>query len=284
MKVQIIGAGSAGTHIARACIRDGHTVSIWDKDINAKDRFLDLYRERYGLEADVDCCMSYDADLYIICTPPDTHLSVYKDLRKDAKVLIEKPLCLPIELSEFDNVSVNYNHLYAPEYLRLKELPKPQYIEVFWQESKDFIMAAHPWLRFEDSYLSDFKRGGGSAYEHSHGLAAALGLFPNLEYEEISKISVVKQYENKYDIYMKIRFFCRGVIVTVITDFVQRPAKKEIVLHYQDKIVRSDLGIPNTERNDQFLYGLRGALQPNDSFNIGKMCVKLIGECHDRRY
>lgn len=282
MIIQIIGAGSAGCHMARACVREGYTVRVFDIDKEAQHRFKSLYLDRYSEEFDGTFGMD-DADLYVIATPPDTHLQVYNHTIGGKKVIIEKPLCLPDQVHEFEKVSVNYNHLYAPEYLELKKLPKPEQIVVHWQESFHFIMAAHPWLRFEESYLSDYKRGGGSAYEHSHGLAAALGLFPDVNREDISRLVCEKKYVDNYDSYMKMRFLCRGTLVTVITDFTASPAVKSIDLIYPEKIVRSDLGIPNTDRNDQFLFGLRGALSDNNSFEIGKLCVQLIGECHDQR-
>ena len=49
--VMIIGAGSAGTHLAHACYVMGME-NIWvvDKDDAAHPRFFQLYKERYGHE------------------------------------------------------------------------------------------------------------------------------------------------------------------------------------------------------------------------------------------
>jgi len=279
MNVQIYGCGSAGCHSARAAINDGHHVTVYDSDHDAYLRFDTLYRERYKERCNVYPGQLREPDLVVIATPPATHLSIYKSLPKGARVIIEKPLCLPNEINEFENVSVNYNHLYSPEYIELTKV-MPEEIEVNWQESINFIMNAHPWLRFEDSYLSDYRKGGGSAYEHSHGLAAALGFFPDLKIEEIERLTSQKRMKGNYDEYMKIRFVCRGVLVTVTTDFVSAPAKKEIILRAGSGFVISDLGIPRQSSEEQFSLGLRGALGNNQSLNIAKIAVEIISRCH----
>lgn len=280
MKVQIVGAGSSGCHMARACIREGYSVSIWDTDINARYRFKDLYFERYGVEAKVKFEMAYDADLYIISTPPASHMPIAYTIKYGSKVLIEKPVCLATEINQhlMGDISVNYNHLYATEYLKLQAMKQPDEIEVCWQESINYIMQAHPWLRFEDSYLSDHRKGGGSAYEHSHGLAAALGLFPDVSMDEIERLKSEKRMKGMYDEYMKIRFLCRGTLVTVTTDFTSVPAKKEIKFKYGNEFITTN--IITESREDQFLYGLRGALKQNDSYRIGKLAVEIISLCH----
>jgi len=63
-------------------------------------------------------------NFYIVATPPDTHLEVAKqvvDLSSEKpKILVEKPLCLPGEVGEFDrldaDIVVNYNHLHSPAF------------------------------------------------------------------------------------------------------------------------------------------------------------------------
>ena len=46
MNIQIIGAGSAGCHMARAAQQEGHIVTVSDKN-DVQDRFQTLYQSRY---------------------------------------------------------------------------------------------------------------------------------------------------------------------------------------------------------------------------------------------
>ena len=74
MHVQIIGAGSAGCHAAKACLREDHKVNVYDTDKEAYDRFLRLYAMRYNEVPNVSFePIGNDSDLYIVATPPVTH-------------------------------------------------------------------------------------------------------------------------------------------------------------------------------------------------------------------
>jgi predicted dehydrogenase len=311
MKTQIIGAGSAGVHLSRACHKLGHETIVYDNDTSAFGRFWNLYRERY-LEDYTGYWLSSDMkiDFHIVATPPDTHFEIVEQIRKecgDVPILVEKPICLPAQLDLMQKVEVNYNHLYQPSFTQFMfmnhfalEDKKPDRIEVRWQESVDYILKAHPWIPdISKSYLGDYKRGGGSAYEHSHGLACALALFKDLKREEVTDLQVEKTYNGDYDDRMKMTFNCRGVALSVATDFTSTDVKKSILMIQDEHFVHLDFagdedvltwernggsgkrGFPRT-REDQFVNGLRGALKPTlDTYSIGKLAVQLIGECHE---
>jgi len=292
--------------MAMACIRKGFDVSITDTDIHASGRFSTLYQERYGEQPPVAI---YDelsmADFYVVATPPDTHYDIVKNIRlmnENAVILVEKPLCLPGQVDQIPEVMVNYNHLYSECYQHLLKNHWfiPDRIEVHWRESVYFILKAHPWIKdIYDSYLGHASRGGGSAFEHSHGLAGALGLFKDLGREEITDLRAEKTWVGQYDSAMALRFICRGMKVSVFTDFVSEKPQKSILMAKDENWVKCDFSGKKEDtiqwsrdgtggslsymrgRNDQFLSGLEGALNPTmDTFNIGKLVVQLIGEAH----
>jgi hypothetical protein len=311
MNIKIIGAGSAGCHLARACHKLGHEVDVFDIDKGAYERFDKLYLDRYGEELPHgERLETSETDLVIVATPPDTHFEIVEQIRKECgnvPILVEKPICLPAQLDSMPKVEVNYNHLYQPSFQQFifmnhfaLEDRMPDKIEVHWQESVDCILKAHPWIPdISKSYLGDYKRGGGSAYEHSHGLACALALFKDLKREQITDLQVEKTYNGDYDDMMKLSFNCRGVKVMVTTDFVSQEVKKSVLMVKDSYFVNLDFsgsedvlkwkrnggegnkGYPRTREN-QFTNGLRGALKPTlDTYSIGKLAVKLIGECHE---
>jgi hypothetical protein len=296
--------------MARACIREGHEVSVYDNDSSAFERFKGLYKERYGVWDDIDEGVA-PSDLFVVATPPDTHLSIIQDAVKfklGSKVLVEKPLCLPHELKDMPEVMVNYNHLHSHSFKHFRTMnhfcspkgKKPDKIEVNWRESVDYILKAHPWIEsIEKSYLGDYKRGGGSAYEHSHGMACALALFKDLKREDITDLKCDKKMQGNYDEYMKIEFVIRDIPISVTTDFTSQDVDKSITLTQADYFSTcifgsaedclkwernggfANCGFP-AERNDQFVRGLNGALAGSlDTNNIGRLAVAIIGEAHE---
>jgi len=303
LKVQIYGAGSAGVHLARACLNEGYTVSVYDTDPNAYSRFEGLYFDRYKemAEGKIFFGLNNQADYFIVATPPDTHLKIVQEIRGhhgNVPILVEKPLCLPLEVKDMPNVKVNYNHLFSEGYQELLKMfglfGKPDHIEVCWQESVDYILKAHPWIAsIKDSYLGHSSRGGGSAFEHSHGLACVLGLFSGLNRSDITEFRVSKTGAD-YDECMEMNFHVRGIPTTVNTDFTSKTVKKSIVIMrgenhiglsftaYDDDLAWSsgDKSFSRT-REQQFSLGLKGAIHsPLNTYSIGKLAVQLIGEAH----
>ena len=196
MRVKIIGAGSAGIHLAEACRRMGWEVWILDNDRCALDRMYSIYKSRYGeWDKEIHICestigSSQFADIIIIATPPDVRMKLALGaIRENPKLLhLEKPLCTPDlkGVAEFDAemeyhsdtiVTVGYNHAVSKsifrviELLRGKTIGEVLTIDVEFREHWKGIFAAHPWLSGpRDSYLGYWKRGGGAGNEHSHAL------------------------------------------------------------------------------------------------------------------
>ncbi|MEQ1879284.1 MAG: Gfo/Idh/MocA family oxidoreductase, partial [Bdellovibrionia bacterium] len=102
MKAIIVGAGSAGNHLAHSCRKLGLEVTMTDVDPQALHRTRnEIYPARYGawdeqikLTGDRSCS---GFDLVVIATPPDTHFKLAQEiLRAGARAdLVEKPFCRP---------------------------------------------------------------------------------------------------------------------------------------------------------------------------------------------
>ena len=66
------------------------------------------------------------------------------------------------------SVSKSFKYFEEKIFKKIKNLYK---IQVKWCEAWDGILNAHFWLKNErDSYLGNYKLGGGALQEHSHGL------------------------------------------------------------------------------------------------------------------
>ncbi|MFT5465685.1 MAG: putative dehydrogenase [Verrucomicrobiales bacterium] len=198
IKVEVLGAGSIGNHLAHACRNKGWSVRMSDLDPAALERTrTEIYPERYGswdegIElrvADGNLDIG-DADLVIIGTPPDSHSKLILDSLKSGNpkvILVEKPLATPdlkgcAEVWKAANESdctvlVDYNHTatpnteFAEQLLAGDSLGTPRTIQVRWIEHWGGIYKAHPWLSGPAAtYLGFSSRGGGACGEHSHGI------------------------------------------------------------------------------------------------------------------
>jgi hypothetical protein len=167
MRVKIVGAGSAGMHHAHAARQLGWGVRVYDNDPAAIDRLPEIYTSRYGETFEQGVAGPYD--LAIIATPPESHIELA--LKEDVPLLIEKPLCAPHQVEEAEKL-LGRQPTYVGYLHCLYEFPETvDELHVQWRENWSYVLAAHPWLKSEnDSYLGSWERGGGAAWEHSHGL------------------------------------------------------------------------------------------------------------------
>jgi predicted dehydrogenase len=259
MNVYIYGAGSIGNHLAHGCRNKSWEVWMADPDPEALRRTReDIYPSRYGSwDESIRLCMPDElqgaADLVVIGTPPDLHMDIALEvLRKAAPraMLIEKPLCTPdlkglaqlVQASKAAGTQVltGYNHTcarntkVAEDILKTGVLGSPVSLNVRWLEHWGGIFGAHPWLSGpQDSYLGDYRRGGGACGEHSHGIniflhfAEVLGLGP---VESVSSMmDVVDEdsccHDRVFHASLKTR---SGLVGTVSQDVVTQPAVKTI--------------------------------------------------------
>lgn len=199
MKAKIIGAGSIGNHLSKACRDAGFEVTVVDRDAAALKRMKeDIYPKRYGAwDESIKLFTAAEEpkggfDAILIGTPPDSHMPLaLAALKEKPKVIqIEKPLCTP-DLNGLDQfmkelkknpatgVIVGFNHILAQNTVLVEKLMQERAgvlgalrtidceIRSHWEN----IFKAHPWLKGpQDTYLGFWKRGGGAGGEHIHAV------------------------------------------------------------------------------------------------------------------
>jgi len=219
-RAKVYGAGSVGNHLSHAARRLGWDVTLCDvSDAALRRTKEDIYPQRYGnWDEGIELFTSEDAprgdfDVIIIGTPPDTHIPLALDAlaEQPRAVLIEKPLCGPgleqaqalLEAGRKSQARIfaGYNHLVGDAMVTVERLlaggaiGEVTTLEVEFREHWGGIFAAHPWLSGPaDSYLGDWRRGGGASGEHSH----AVNLWQHLAHlsgaERIAEVSSMLTY------------------------------------------------------------------------------------------
>ena len=264
-KLGVIGAGSIGNHLSYSFGKLDWKICVLDIDTEALKRFQEeIFPKRYGFAPDhIDFYNNYDDffkekfDLVIIGTPPDTHTTILSDISSVYRgdLLVEKPICTPTHqdisaISEFidkhpGNVFVGYNHRVARvtklaiNCLSELSLGNLESINVSWKESWQGILNAHPWLDSpSDSYLGFTERGGGSLFEHSHGIDIAVyfsSLFDGSRLTlDSASASYITSVDLDYDESVTIEIRTeKGARIRVARDVLTFPAEKSIELNFE---------------------------------------------------
>ena len=249
-KVLIFGSGSIGNHFANALSRIGtYVIYVTDiSDLSLKRMKNKIYPERYGKWNKKINLISYSSsfnlkhifDLVIIGTPPDTHLSLFRMIKKKIlykKILIEKPLTpfnhefKKIYEGNKNSIFCGYNHSVSKSFTDLikkfRKIKKNELrlIKINWSEGFKGILNAHFWLNDEfDSYLGNYKRGGGALHEHSHCLHLAICLIKekfNISDFKIEFKNVIKNNNKlRYDSYAQVVFYKQNLKIVVETDLL----------------------------------------------------------------
>ena len=267
-KILIFGAGSIGNHMSKACISIGWQVYITDISNKALERMRNqIYPSRYGRWDNNIIQLSFDNvfklknkfDIIIIGTPPSTHYKIYSLCKKNLnynKVLIEKPISNYLDKKIFNlNKDINnslifcgYNHTVNPslEYFfkNLKKLKNNiENVFIDWKEGWSGILGAHPWLKDEfDSYLGDYKKGGGALQEHSHGLHLLVCILKILRVNKhqnlYKKIYYKKKGKIKYDYFSSLTFEAKKIFFNYETDLITFPAEKKIYVGLKNGYIK----------------------------------------------
>jgi predicted dehydrogenase len=274
----VVGAGSIGAHLSRSLSKAGWFVTVIDTSKVALDRFVeDLYPRRYGqLPNNVRAALSGDLapeqtfDALLVGTPPDTHISVLREhgFRATGIVSIQKPLTTfrKSEIRELENLATSstatflagFNHRVSLGALAFWSLVGGLFsgqkvsIEVNWLENWEGVMKAHPWLRSPgDTYLGFTSRGGGSLFEHAHGLDLGLLACELLDLGPITKFSssavLVSEESLNYDQEVQIKAeYPNGSSLVCRQDVVTWPAKKEMKITSDNWSAVLAVGSPET--------------------------------------
>lgn len=272
----VVGAGSVGAHLSRSLAKAGWFVTVIDTSNLAIRRFSeDLYPGRYGeLPLNIRACQAKELnpeqtfDALIVGTPPDTHIAVLREHTTRVKrfVSIQKPLTTYRkseirELEQFEKSSgvtflAGFNHRVSLSALTFWSLIPSLFseqrvaIEAYWLESWAGIMKAHPWLSSPgDTYLGFTSRGGGSLFEHSHGLDLALLADQVLGLGTMTKFSseakLITEVDMHYDQEISIMAeYSNGSTLRVRQDVVTWPAKKKLKIVSEDWTATLDVGSP----------------------------------------
>ena len=258
-KILIFGAGSIGNHMAHASRKLSHRVYVTDINLKALYRMKnEIYPKRYKNWDKSILLINYsevfkmkeEYDLIIIGTPPFTHIELLKKIKKKLNfknILIEKPLSIPLK-KNFSAINtknkfktfIGYNHSISLSFIffintiiRLNKKDIRE-IEINWCENWLGIMNAHFWMKSKkDTYLSDFKFGGGSLQEHSHGLHLAYIISKKLNLNLLKELSckIYKDKSKKYDLLTQISSCKNGLFFNYRTNLISFPARKNIIIH-----------------------------------------------------
>ncbi len=266
LNVKVVGAGSIGNHLSRACRRLGLAVTVTDTDERALKRMKEeIYPTRYGAwDTEIKQFVSGNEpqggyDLVLVGTPPDSHLQIAEaELRASVppKVLqLEKPLCSPNseEISGFELLAqkskcmivVGYNYVTSDSVRKVEELIKEHDLGTLLTLDSNLlahwgdILKAHPWLKGpEDTYLGFWEKGGGASGEHSH----ALHLWQHLAHAAgAGRVTHVQSYMDyvdngtiKYDRVCLLSLKTEsGIVGRVGQDVTTRPTEKKAVLRFE---------------------------------------------------
>jgi len=300
IRVKIIGAGSIGNHLCFAARSLNWEVVVTDISPDALLRMKSIiYPSRYGkwddkvkfLNAREDELANEKQhyDLVFVCTPPGSHLKVATDqlIKHEPKFLfIEKPLSSPglgLELRNLKNLSrktetkilVGYNHRLTPntqyllEKIRNNNYGQIKFLRSNFRENWKGILNAHPWLDGPGaSYLGYIKSGGGSLFEHSHGLDLLLYAAETAKLGRPSILSSVFTRINDgnldYDENVIGIFEFDNQIVGIFEQNVfTNPAVKKLEIEFEDATVKwftldkkagVEIYSSNGELLDSFIY------------------------------
>lgn len=257
LRVKILGAGSAGNHLAHASRSLGWEVHLCDTNDAALERTeRQIYPGRYGKWDDsIRLFNAREAprniyDMVFICTPPEDHIGLAIDAlsERPGVILMEKPSCPPnlgrarelYELSKVRDtkICVGYNHVLglatvkAGEVLSSGVLGGIETVDVEFREHWQGIFNAHPWLSGpRDTYLGSWRRGGGASGEHSH----AINLWQHISHVSgagrVVEVSAMLDYVDTEDVnYDKLCLLNlrteSGLVGRVVQDVITTPPKK----------------------------------------------------------
>jgi len=293
--VLIFGAGSIGNHMTNACLKLKFNVFVTDISSDALNRMKKkVFIKRYGKwNAKIKLVNFKEVfklkdkfELIIIGTPPMSHIELYRKSKKNLnfnKILIEKPLCVfnqKFSLSKKEvynrNIFCGYNHSISPSinflFQKIDSINSNdvEFIDIQWREGWRGIMKAHFWLKSEsETYLANYKKGGGALQEHSHGLHLSICLlkkFFKKKYKIFDKRTVFsKTIKNKkYDKYSSILFYSKSKKLNLELDLFSLNSRKEINIYLKNN--KSITWIHNFKKNNDLVRFSNGKKEKNIFF------------------
>lgn len=275
IKIKIIGAGSAGNHIAYAFKKHNAHITMIDINLSSLKRSKNkIYIPRYKVwDKNINLAtkdnLKSKYDCIIISTPPNTHLNILKkNINQSEIFLIEKPICEPNynSINEFKKIIsfykskiflCGYNHRLFPSTLKLMKILKNyknnfNYLNVNFKENTTGFLKAHSWYKdLSDSYLSKQSLGGGALCEHSHALNLAQYLIGDKKTFKF-KTKFIKNYKNKkssYDLDANIFYQYNDKVIEINQNFETQPTEKNITAVGQKFFLKLNYNFKNNDDN-----------------------------------
>ena len=179
MKILVIGSGSIGQrHIKNLKSLGIKNIQVFDDD----KKLLKLVEKNFNIKAQNK--LNFDQiDCTLICTPPNSHIKLAKlALENNSNVFIEKPLSNSLKdiniISKIAKkkslkIFVGYVFRFDKGLIKINEILKKNGIGdvVSFDAYEGWHLSNwRPWQKFEKSYTSSKKMGGGIILDGSHEL------------------------------------------------------------------------------------------------------------------
>ena len=275
MKIKIIGAGSAGNHIAYALttLREIKEITITDISKKALLRSKNqIFIKRYGkwskkLKLELESENIKKRNFYdgiVVSSPPEYHKkNIQENISKSNNFLIEKPLCSPkkSQIDFFKKIKKKYNnkiflsgynHRLFPSTIFLKKKIKREKVlscNVSFKENIGGFLKAHNWMKsINESYLSKTKLGGGALCEHSHALNLVQYFIKHKNIQILSKqFKFNKDKKNYHDLSFGAQLKLDKTMCEFEQNFTTLPVEKIVTIFTNKKIYKL---IYNFENNN----------------------------------
>jgi predicted dehydrogenase len=252
MKILILGCGSIGQrHIENLQnISNNNLIEVFDKD-QSKLKNLKTKNIKIAKEESID---SNTYDCVIICTPPNTHVSLaIRALEANSNVFIEKPLSNNLE--KFDDlikikneknllVFVGYSFRfnkglnYIKKIVATKEFGKILHASAYFGQ---YLPDWRPNQDFKESYTLKKEMGGGIILDSSHELDYLIWIFGKPESIQANFVLTDILPSNSEAICDVILKFPQNILSTIHMDFVRRKYKRTLEILTENAVLEWSL-------------------------------------------
>lgn len=213
MKILIVGFGSIGRRHAKIFLSLHYEVWVLRRKVTILDSDFDDVKQVTVMPEHIDFFG------VIICNPTSLHFAVLNKLKKNQKILCEKPLVatkedlIRLTSKGHEQLSVGYMKRFHPAISLIKQkalTTRLQRIETQWCE---YIPSWHPNENYLESYVSRKDLGGGIALTLSHDIDMLLGILNIDSLDDFKKYSTMKRSAGNLNIDVDTEFELHGETV-----------------------------------------------------------------------
>ena len=242
MNCLIIGYGSIGARHANILKEMGHSVYVVSKrDITDFSCYKSIK----------EALQNKDFDYVIISNETCSHYNSFVELNElgySGRLLIEKPVFLepcPIPQSGFEKVFVAYNLRFHPVIQRLREFLDGKEMYSIQAYVGQYLPDWRPGTDYTKSYSAFKAQGGGVLRDLSHELDYINWITG--EWKRVAAIGgkVGDLQINSDDVFVLLSQMEKCPIVSVQMNYLDRKARREIIVNLKYNTIKADL-ISNT--------------------------------------